>query len=168
MSAVGSALGVTRPRWFRFAWIPALLVLGAFAVWYFTHAAPLPDPRPTISGSTPSGSPVYVGVLNGETDRDLVLRDLEYRVTGGTAEAMICRDGGVSVTTQADSFCTDVVEATPGITLGPGDQLIYAVNGSPGDTVEVSAVEVHYRDGLRFGSDQTGARVVITILDAAG
>lgn len=164
MSAPSSALQVrSSSRWSRLTWLlPVAALLIVFA-WYATHATPLPEPGSPVEATTPADAPVYVGMM-GPGERTLTLREVGVQVTGGDARAQICRGGSLGITTEADTFCSDLEDAA-GATLEPGDQLVLQVVGSSGATVTTEPLRVSYREGLQFGEGETGRAVEVTVLE---
>lgn len=164
MSAA-STLEVSTPhRWSRVAWILPLLALLAVVAWYATHPTALPAPQQATEATAPAGTPVYVGMFSAD-DRTLTVRGIDIEVEGGEASPLICRGGNLAVTTEATAFCTETVDAETGATLQPGDQLVLEVTGDAGATVAVQAPQVSFREGMQFGTSETGRPATITVLD---
>lgn len=163
MSAASTLEVSTPPRWSRVAWILPLVALLAVLAWYATHPTALPAPEAAAEATAPAATPVYVGMFSAG-DRSLAVRGIDIDVEGGEATAIICRAGNLGVTTEATAFCSETVDAV-GAALEPGDQLVLEVTGESGATVEVAAPQVSYREGMQFGTSQTGRPVTVTVLD---
>lgn len=152
------------PSWW---WIPAAAVGGvvvlALLVWWMRSPQDLPVDGDGASTTTKAGRVVYVGLTEqGSGARSLTIRgvDLGKPAEGATVEALVCRGGMVTVTTNAEPFCEELVEAE-GTTLDlPGDQLLVSVTADQVATVTLDDMEVSFREGLQWGSQELPAITV--------
>lgn len=162
------ALAVRRPRWARWWWLVAALLVVALVAWYVRNPAPL-----TVRGSggevsVPAGTDAYIGVATVGDGRSLLIRGVEVTGTGRGAELelLLCRDGRISITSSAESFCDLLLPvAEKALTLGSADQLVLRVSSDEPGTVRPQAVEVDFREGLQWGSQELHPGVEVTFLE---
>lgn len=161
-------LGVRRSRWRT---LTAALVVGALLVvlgaWWVTHPAELPVREGHVTAVTTPGRPVYVGMVVG-SDLDRTLRLGGVHVTTEATvpvevEPLLCRAGSISVTTEAEAFCSDLVDPT-GEQLRPGDSLVVRVSAPEAGAAYVSRLVLAFRSGLQVGEQPAGTRAVVAIV----
>ncbi len=145
-----------------------IVVVGAVAAWYATHPGPLPTTTTTVTASTPVGVPVFVGVLTPteESGRTVVVRGLDVDPVTDLAVSVdwkVCKGGALAVTSEPETFCTSLVDAE-GASVGPGDTLVLEIYGDTAGEVDLGRVRVTYREGLQWGSHETGPPVTVTFL----
>lgn len=161
-------LSVTRTRWrgvaVGLAAGAALLVVGS---WWITHPPPLPVRDGHVTAVTTPGRPVYVGVYSGSTDgRVLRVGGVHVHTDATvpvTVQALLCRGGSVSVTSDAETFCSELVEPD-GRQLGPQDSLVLRITGDEAGAAFVAPVTVTFRSGLQVGTSPAGTSAVIAIV----
>ena len=136
-------------------WIAALALVIAFGAWFVTHPAPLPVPTDPVEVEAPLGERTYVGIYDPAAHVSQVDIDVEGEAA---VEALVCRDGTVSVTSEPDTFCTTLVDAE-GATLEPGDGLVLAILDDEAGEATVPPVELSFRDGIRWGTHPVGPTV---------
>lgn len=144
------------PRWWRIPTAALVVLLGAgLLVWWMRSPQDLPVDADGVSTTTKVGGTVYVGLLAGnDTRRSLTIRGVELGdgAEGATVEALVCRGGRVTVTTNAEPFCEEVLDAEgAGLDL-PADQLMVSVTAHEPVTVTLEGLEVTFREGLQWGS----------------
>lgn len=161
-----ASLAVRTPRLRLLWWVPALLLALVGLGWWLTHPPALSDPLAgqDVRATTTVNRPVYVGVWQpGAQDPEVRLEDVQVDVTDGDATPLVCRDGRVSVTSQAETFCAQLDEGD-GAAIGPQDQLVLQLSGSAaGARVVANPTRVFYRDGLRGGTQDLGPRILVRI-----
>ncbi|MBT0993369.1 hypothetical protein KIN34_03600 [Cellulomonas sp. DKR-3] len=172
--------GRARPGMWR--WLPAaataLVVLGALGAgtWWLTH----PERFVEAGDGTEfdqGASDVAVGIhhLSGQ-DGEVVIRDVTATVTrndaGATFEAKRCTlDPGLGFgaigtagVEDLSTMCTDLVDAA-GATLSLDEadrqQLLLLIHAPGSGRVEINGVHVTYRDGVRWGAEDTGPDVLL-------
>ncbi|HEU4810765.1 MAG TPA: hypothetical protein VFT00_01370 [Nocardioides sp.] len=156
-------LEVRRSRAWLALWALPVAALVGVGAWFATHPEPLPTSDEAVTASTPVDIPVYVGVFT-PTDRTLDISDVRVRHTGdAVVDVLVCRDGTVGVTSDPDTFCTGVDDAVDA-NLTPGDELLLRVSATAPGPVSIDRVEVSYRDGLQWGTDEAGHPVVVNVL----
>lgn len=166
-------LSVARSRWRSV--LVLLVVLGALgttAAWYLTHPAPLPLRDGHVTAVTSPGRPVYVGAFTpGPTfGRTLTLGGVRVRTESTVpveVEPLLCRGGSVSVTSDAEVFCADLVDPA-GATLGPRDSVVLRVTADEPGAAFISRVTLAYREGLRVGAQPAGTAAVIAVVPSPG
>jgi hypothetical protein len=147
-------------------WIVAFAVAVGFGAWFVTHPNPLPLPGDPVEVSVPLGETVYVGIYNpaANEDRTLHVSRVTFDVEGEVSvAALVCRDGGVSVTSEPETFCTSLPEAE-GATVEPGDELVLEILADEPGVATVRPVELSYRDGLQWGTQPVGPTVEATFV----
>lgn len=158
-------LTVGRRRWQKWVWVPVVLALLLVGLWWATHPSALPHDDTEVTVTAKAGQTAYVGVLGREADDDrrIHIRDVTFETSGEELdlEALICRDGSISTTTRAETFCAEVVDAEGSFGLGGDDQLIVAISADRAVSATVEEIEVTYRQGLQFGTDPVGPRIVV-------
>ena len=167
-AAPGQDLGVRRSRWRT---LTAALVVGALLVllgaWWTTHPSELPLREGHVTAVTTPGRPVYVGMVAGsEVDRTLRLGGVHVTTEATVpveVEPLLCRAGSVSVTTEADAFCTDLVDPT-GEQLRPGDSLLVRVTAQEAGAAYVSRLVLAFRSGVQVGEQPAGTPAVVAIV----
>lgn len=167
-SGPGPDLGVRRSRWRT---VTAALVIGALLVllgaWWVTHPSDLPVREGHVTAVTTPGRAVYVGMVGGsDVDRTLRLGGVHV-VTEATVpvevEPLLCRAGSVSVTSDAEPFCADLVDPT-GEQLRPGDSLVVRLTGEEAGAAYVSRLVLTFRSGIQVGEQPAGTRAVVAIV----
>lgn len=148
-----------RSRWWRvLAVLGALLLVAGWAFWYATSPDELPVDDRRFTESRAVGEPVYVGMFTPPAgyDRTLHLSDVSVPTDGGgAATPFVCRDGAFGVTSDPEQFCSDLVEPE-GAELGPSDSIVVEVSSDVPAVVTVGRLELSFRDGLTWGTDEAG------------
>ena len=159
----GEALEVRRSRAWPALWALPLAALVGVGAWFVTHPEPLPTADQPVTVSTPVDVPVYIGVFS-PTGRSLDISQVRARHSGdASVDVLVCHDGTVGVTTDPDTFCAGVDDAV-GAELTPGDELLLRVSAATPGPISIDRVEVSYRDGLQWGTDEAGHPVVVNVL----
>lgn len=166
--ARSAVLSVTRTRWrgiaVGLAAGGALLVVGS---WWVTHPPDLPVRDGHVTAVTTPGRPVFVGLFNGvETDRTLRIGGVHVHTDATvpvTVEPLLCRGGSVSVTSDAATFCRDLVDPT-GEQLQPGDSILVRVIGQQAGAAFVGRISLTYRSGPRVATQPAGTSAVVAIV----
>ncbi len=162
------SLSVRRNRWRT---LTAALVIASLLLvvgsWWATHPAGLTVREGHVTAVTTPGRPVYVGVYSGSSD-DRVLRVGGVHVHTDatvpvTVEALLCRGGSVNVTSDAKTFCSELL-APDGEQLRPQDSLVLRITGEEAGAAFVAPVRVSFRSGLQVGSSPAGTSAVIAIV----
>ena len=162
----GDELAITRRRWWRWAWLPGLLVLLACGWWWLMHPADLPTSDRELTASVKAGQTVYLGVPAGDTKgRTLDIRSASIEADGADVSLWVCHGGSVSTTTNPEPFCSDWTEAEGSeFKLADGDQLVVGVQADSPGTVEVGRVTLDFNDGLQRGSSPFGPTYAVDFL----
>lgn len=140
------------PRWW---WAPVtvlgLLLLG----WWMTHPQDLPTDDDGASTTTKIGQPVFVGLTTDDgTNRLPSIRSVELGEVpdGATVEALVCRGGNVTITSDATPFCEELLDAEGTRLDLPADQLLLSVTGEQPATLFLDELRVSFREGIQWGS----------------
>jgi hypothetical protein len=162
------AVQPSRGGWRIATYAVALVVLLAVLGWVSTHPKGLATTDNTVRAETPDGTAVYLGVFGAPADFDRTLHVAGVRVFAtSTADVTIvphvCHGGSVNVTTTPESFCAEL-GPTEGATLEGGDAIVLEVLGESPGVVEIDRIRIAYRDGLQWGTQDAGARSLVTIL----
>ena len=163
-----AVLGVTRNRWRSLAvGLVAAALLLVTVSWWATHPADLRVREGHVTAVTTPGRAVYVGMVSGaEVDRTLRLGGVHVRTEATVpveVVTLLCRGGSVSVTSDADTFCADLLDPT-GQQLRPGDSLLVRVTGQDAGAAYVGRLTLAFRSGLQVGSRPAGIRAVVAIV----
>ena len=156
-------------RWLRVAaYVAALVALVAVVGWVSTHPDALPTSKTRVVASTPIGEPVFVGVFEppADFDRDLHISGVRVSATSTvdvTITPHVCRGGSINVTTTPDSFCA-TLGSSEDAALGRGDEVVLEVVGDAPGVVDIDRVQLAYRDGLQWATQEAGAPSQVTIL----
>lgn len=162
------SLGVARNRWRSITvGLAAGAVLLVTVAWWLTHPSALAVREGHVTAVTTPGRAVYVGMVSGaEVDRTLRLGGVHVR-TEATVPVevvpLLCRGGSLSVTSDAEPFCADLVDPT-GQQLRPGDSLVIRVTGQEAGAAYVGRVSLAFRSGLQVGTQPAGTRAVVAIV----
>lgn len=163
-----ATLGVGRSRWRAIAvGLAASAVLLVTLTWWATHPGALPVREGHVTAVTTPGRAVYVGMVSGtEVESTLRLGGVHV-LTEATVPVevvpLLCRGGSVSVTSDAEPFCVDLVDPT-GQQLRPGDSLVIRVTGQEAGAAYVGRVSLAFRSGLQVGEQPAGTRAVVAIV----
>jgi hypothetical protein len=98
-------------------------------------------------------------------DRTLQLSGVKVHITANTeveATPYLCRGGSISVTTEPEAFCEDLVNPE-GQAFGPGDSIILEVSGDETAIAVIDAVRLGFREGLQWGTHEAGSAAIVTI-----
>jgi len=165
-----SGFEVGGPRWTRWLWVPVMLALAAFAAWWMTHPEELPSSSDTLNVQTKAGQTIYIGVTSDDDvdgSRELHIRDVTLtKQTRGPVDviAMICHDGSINTTADPGPFCGSIEKAKGStLDLGGGDQLMISVTAESSQIVTLDEVSLAYREGLQWGTQSIGPRVVVSV-----
>lgn len=164
----GQDLRVRRNRWRT---LTAALVVGTLVVllgaWWTTHPSALPVREGHVTAVTTPGRAVYIGMVAGsEVDRTLRIGGVHVTTEATVpveVEPLLCRGGSISVTSEADPFCAELVDPT-GQQLRPGDSLVVRLTAEEPGAAYVSQLVLAYRSGLQVGDQPAGTRAVVAIV----
>lgn len=159
-------LEVGRRRWWRYAWIPALLLLVGVAWWWAFHPAALPTSAERVEATVKAGQTVYIGVpVGSEKERRLTIHSTSVSAEGAEVSAWVCTGGSIATTTRPEPFCEKWQRAEDAdLRLAGGDQLVLGVQSDAPGTVEVGRVHVDFSEGLQRGRSDLGATYVVEFL----
>jgi hypothetical protein len=149
-------------------YVVVLLALLAIVGWVSTHPDPLPTSTTRVLASTPPGRPVFVGVFApaGDADRHLHISGVHVSATATSDVTIlphVCHDGSINVTTTPERFCTPF-GPTEDTALEEGDEIVLEVVGDTPGVVDIDRVQIAYRDGLQWATQDAGAPARVTIL----
>jgi hypothetical protein len=166
MSDFGLAIGLRRRAGLAVGLVIAA-VLAVLATWYANTPAELPTSDSPVQASTTAGRPVYLGMFAGDRgfDRTLHLSGVKVHITANTeveAVPYLCRDGSVSVTTEPEVFCGELVNPE-GQTFESGDSIVLEVSGDESAIAVIDAVRLGFREGLQWGTREAGSAAIVTI-----
>ena len=158
-----------RPRWIWLGLLVSLATLG----WWDTHAGALTPVGNAISTPAPVGQAVLIGLFPGASD-DISVLSVRPRVSENTARAEIrvvaCLGAsgsgliGGALGTAAQN-CASVRDPRHLVLppTGPGaPQLVVEVIPRQPGRVVIDGVHLRYRQGLRWGSQDTGTVLTVT------
>lgn len=139
----------------------AVLLVVGWVIWFVRTPEDLPVSTRTSEGTGVVGQPVYVGMFATGDDFDRTLHISEVVLDVAPEEnvevtPLICRNGSISVTTDADTYC-ESLDDPEGDEFHGGDSLVLAVSASAPTTVEIGRVEIAFREGIRWGTKPAGA-----------
>lgn len=139
----------------------AVLLVVAWVIWFVRTPDDLPVSTRTSEGTGVVGQPVYVGMFatGDDFDRTLHISEVVLDVTPEDdveVTPLICRNGSISVTTDADSYC-ESLDDPEGEEFHGGDSIVAAVSASAPTTVEIGRIEIAFREGIRWGTKPAGA-----------
>ena len=131
-----------------------------WAVWFARTPDDLPTSSRTAEGTGVVDQEVYVGMfaVGDDFDRTLRISEILVEVSPGDGveiTPLICRDGSVSVTTDADSYCSQLDEPDDA-EFSNGDSIVLAVSASSATDVEISQIEIGFREGVKWGTKPAG------------
>ena len=155
-----------RPRAALAAGVATAAAVLGLAFWFVNTPPGLASVPAVVTGSTPTGQALYLGVVRADPSRTLHLTGLRVRVVSDapvTVEPLLCVDGSPAVTSEPDAFCAELVDPE-GRTFDRGDTIVLRVLGETPGTVSVDRLRVGFRDGLRWGTRTAGAPARITVL----
>jgi len=166
MSDPGLVIGLRR-RAKLWVGLVIAIVLAGLATWYVNSPSELPTSNSPVQASTTTGRPVYLGMFAGDRgfDRTLHLSGVKVHITANTqveAVPFLCRDGALSVTTEPEAFCGELVNPE-GETFGPGDSIFLKVSGDETAIAVIDAVRLGFREGLQWGTREAGSAAIVTI-----
>lgn len=149
-------------------WLLVATVVAIIAGWFLTHPEELPLSDETIRASTPVGQPVYVGVFapTAESGRTLHLSGVKVRTTSNvevTVTPLLCKGGTVGVTTEPESFCTELVNPE-GENLAPGDSIVLEVTCELPAIAVIDRIRLGYREGLQSATQEAGSAAIVTVV----
>ena len=167
-SPTPGSLEVPARRWLKFLWIPVAFVLVAVGLWWLGHPRELPLADGTTSATTAAGQPLFLGVEDDDTGREIEVRDVAIDVTEGDDDASvsvwICRGVSVAQTSDPTRFCTDLVQAK-GHSLRLGrDQLLVRISATSGQVVHLGRLQLTYSDGWQRATHPIGQEFEVEFL----
>ncbi len=139
-------------------------------VWFLRTPDDLPTDDARVTDSAVVGQTVYVGMLSVGDDFDRTIKISEISVDVSPADdvevtPLICRDGSLSFTSDAESFCPELDEPEDA-EFSSGDSIVLAVTASAATEVEIGRIEISFRDGVRWGTKDAGLEgATLTFLD---
>lgn len=157
----------------RFWWILAILAGLLLFGWYATHPGDLHSDDSTVTESVKAGQTIYLALDSGDDDRTITVRNVEVHVDGPgkgavegvTIEALACSGGSLAVTTGQAPGCDGTEAKGEQIDFGEGEQLVIAITADHATELTVDQVEVSYRSGLQWATQQLGGSYEITVLE---
>ena len=131
-----------------------------WAIWFLRTPGDLPTEDRSAEGTGVVDQEVYVGMLAVGDDFDRTLRISEISVDVSPDDdvevtPLICRDGSLSVTTDADSYCA-ALDEPDGADFSDGDSIVLAVSASAATEVEIGQIEISFREGIKWGTEPAG------------
>jgi hypothetical protein len=166
MSDTGLAVGLRRRAKLMIV-LAIAAVLAALVTWYVNSPSDLPHSDATVNAATTAGRPVYVGMFAGDRgfDRTLQVSGVKVHTTANTPVEVVpylCRDGALSVTTDPEPFCDELVNPE-GQTFGPGDSIVLEVSSDETAIAVIDRVRIGFREGLQWGTLEAGASAIVSI-----
>lgn len=154
-------------------WIPAILAGLLLFGWYATHPGDLHNDDSTTTESVKAGQTICLALDSGDDERTITVRNVEVHVDGPgkgavdgvTIESRVRADGGLAVTTGADPDCAGTKAKGEQVDFGAGEQLVIAITADHATELTVDQVDVSYRSGLQWATQQLGGRYEITVLE---
>jgi hypothetical protein len=148
--------------------VAAAAAVGAVAVWYAHSPDELPTSDRTLRASARVDDPVYLGVFAPTVDftRTLTLSGVKVHTTANTEVRVVpwlCRGGGLSVTSDVDAFCDDLVDPE-GQTFAAGDSIVLEVSADEAAIAVFDRVRLGYREGLQWGIHEAGSEAIVRIV----
>lgn len=140
------------PRWW---WAPVAVLGVGLLGWWMMHPQDLPADADGASTTTKTGQPVFVGLTTDDgTHRSPTIRGIELGEVpdGATVEVLVCRGGSVTITSDAASFCEQLVRAEGTDLDLPEDQLLVSVSSDEPGTLSLDGLGVSFREGVQWGS----------------
>lgn len=142
-------------------------VLAGMVVWWVNHPRGLPTSGTTVSASTVTGQPVYVGVFvaPADFDRSLELSGVKVHVTANTrveVVPLLCRQGSISVTTDPEPFC-EALANPENETFGAGDAIVLEVAAEETAIAVIDRVRLGFRERLQWGTQEAGSAAIVSI-----
>lgn len=129
-------------------------------IWFLRTPDGLPTSTQSATGAGVVDQEVYVGMfaVGDDFDRTLQISEISVDVSpddGVEVTPLICRNGSISVTTDADSYCEEL-DSAEDADFSDGDSIVLAVSASAPADVEIGRIEVSFRDGIRWGTEEAG------------
>lgn len=129
-----------------------------WAVWFVRTPDDLPTTTDRVDDAGVVGQETYVGMfaVGDGFDRTLDISEITVDVTAdGEVEVVpkLCRGGSLNVTTDADTYCPDFVDAE-GEEFTGGDSIVLVVSASEPTEVEIGQLEISFREGIKWGSNK--------------
>jgi hypothetical protein len=155
-----------RPRSALASWTAAVAAVLGVTLWFVTSPPALATSDQVVEASAAVGTDVYVAVYVAESDRTLRIGGVKVHVAASApveVEPLLCLGGSPRVTSDAASFCEQLVEPD-GHDLGPGDSVVLRVRGGYAATAEIDRVRLAYRDGVRWATQPAGSPARVTVL----
>jgi hypothetical protein len=158
--------------WRIFIILATLGVAVGWLVWFLRTPEDLPTESGRVTDSGVVDQTVYVGMLAVGDDFDRTIRISEISVDvspddGVEVTPLICRGGSLSFTTDAESFCPELDEPEDA-EFSSGDSIVLAVTSSTATEVEIGRIDVSFRDGVRWGTEEAGLEgATLTFVDHA-
>ncbi len=156
--------------------VVGIVMLAVFGGWWLTHDRALTGGGSIGSGPAPVGDTIYadLGVYPAPGEKSKITIDissLRLRTTVNTAGASVAvvycamtPSGGVGVVGSADikKECSSLTPFTSGSIMLGRQPLLVAITPKHAGTVVVDGVDIHYRHGLRYGSQHVGPMLTTT------
>jgi hypothetical protein len=138
----------------------AVLLVVVWILWYLRTPDDLPLTDRSAEGTGVVDQPVYIGMFAvGEGfDRTIKISDISVDVDAdGDVEVtpQLCRDGSLSVTTDASGWCPDLADPE-GAEFDAGDSIVLVVTASEATEVTIGRLEISFREGIRWGTKDAG------------
>lgn len=155
-----------RPRTTLAVWTVALAVVVGLVFWFISTPPALATSEQPVTGTTPVGRDLYLGVAGATGDRTLAISGVQVHVDAEVpveVEPLLCLGGSPRVSSDPSTFCRELV-APDGRELGPGDTIVLRVHGDYAGTASIDRVRIAYREGARWGTQEAGAPAVVTVL----
>jgi len=157
-----------RPRLAAVVWMLVGLVGVVALMWFSRSPTELPVSEETVSVSTPVGQPVYVGVFAppGDFGRTLHLSGVKVHTTANTEVTVVpllCRGGTIGVTTQPETFCSELLDPE-GQRFGAGDEIVLKITSADPAIAVIERVRLGYREGIQSATQEAGAETIVRVL----
>jgi hypothetical protein len=140
--------------------LATVAVAVGWTIWFVRTPDDLPTTSRTADGTGVVDQDIYIGMfaVGDDFDRTLNISEISVDVTSeGEVEVVpkLCRGGTISVTTDADQFCSELVDVK-GEEFSNGDSIVLLVSASEPTDVEIGQIEISFREGIRWGSKAAG------------
>jgi hypothetical protein len=155
-----------RPRATLAVWTVAVTVVAGLTFWFVSTPPALTTSDTLLTGTTPVGRDLYLGVARAPDGRTLAVSGVLVHAAADVpveVEPLLCVGGSPQVSSDPTTFCRELV-SPDGRELGPGDTIVLRVRGEYAGDVSIDPVRIAYREGIRWGTQEAGVPAVVTIL----
>jgi hypothetical protein len=160
-------------RWRRVALGALVIVVPvAWLVWYVNSPSELPVTTTEVVDTGVVGTPLYIGMFNAPSsfDRTLHVSGVKVHTTADAdleVTPLLCRSGNVTITTDAELFCQDVVDPA-GKSFRNGDAILVKVDTEQPVVAVIDRISIGFREDIRWGTSEAGIRRASVRFFAAG